>query len=85
MPKKVIRSTVVQSYSFKCSCDKYQVECSTQKLLNMKIRAHGKFCDMVNEQDLQVDNIRMDPNLNMYQLPDRLVRELELNAIRNLI
>jgi hypothetical protein len=49
----------------------------------MKIKAHGKFCDMVNEHDLQVDNVKVDPSLNMYQLPDRLIRDLELNGIRN--
>jgi hypothetical protein len=81
--KKVIRSTVVNTYEFKCPCGKFKFECSTKKLLHMKIKAHGKFCDMVNEHDLQVDNVKVDPSLNMYQLPDRLIRDLELNGIRN--
>jgi len=83
MPNKVIRSTVVHSYAFKCPCGKFEFDCSTKKLLELKVRAHSKFCDMANEYDLQVDNVRMDPNLNMYQLPNRLIRNLELNAIRN--
>jgi hypothetical protein len=83
MPNKVIRSTVVPTYSFKCPCGNFQFDCSTKKLLGLKVKAHGKFCDRANEYNLQVDNVRVDPNLNMYQLPDRMIRDLELNAIRN--